>query len=91
MYGFPDDMTSAATALGVNSRLFACTKEEKDSISPLDEQRTVPCNNGAVLELVGSQEIAEHVTQFDWELVNSIHVVRLAVCFGTRLEAVAAF
>lgn len=75
MYGLPKTMTSAATSLGVNSRLFACTAEEKDSISPLEEQRIVPTNNGTVLELVGSQEIAEHITQFDWELVNSIHVL----------------
>ena len=69
-------MTSAATSLGVNSRLFICSNEEKDDITPLDEQRAIPSNNCTVLELVGSQEIAEHVTQLDWELINSIHVVR---------------
>lgn len=86
MYGLPKTMTSAATSLGVNSRLFACTAEEKDRISQSEEQRTIPTNNGTVLELVGSLEIAEHITQFDWELVNSIHVVSIGQIFLFSLK-----
>nr|XP_039262426.1 uncharacterized protein LOC120338473 [Styela clava] len=75
MYVLPKKMTSAATTVGVNGRLFVCSADEKDDIEPLAEQQVVPSNNSTVLELVGSQEIAEHITQLDWELINSIHVM----------------
>nr|CAB3265439.1 rap guanine nucleotide exchange factor 4-like [Phallusia mammillata] len=65
--------TSIATSLKINSRLYICTQEERTALGALkwSPQPSSSCH----LEVVSSLEIAYHVTQYDWELLNNVHVM----------------
>ncbi|XP_066837527.1 LOW QUALITY PROTEIN: rap guanine nucleotide exchange factor-like 1 [Anser cygnoides] len=60
------------TTLGINSHLFACTKDALDSLVPLPEE--IPVVPGDTeIHRVEPEDIANHLTAFHWELFRCIH------------------
>ncbi|NXI71875.1 RPGFL factor, partial [Anseranas semipalmata] len=60
------------TTLGINSHLFACTKDTFDSLVPLPEEiQVVP--GDTEIHRVEPEDIANHLTAFHWELFRCIH------------------
>ncbi|KAM6107923.1 LOW QUALITY PROTEIN: rap guanine nucleotide exchange factor-like 1 [Pterocles gutturalis] len=60
------------TTLGINSHLFACTRDTLDSLVPLPEE--IPAVPGdAELQRAEPEEIANQLTAFHWELFRCIH------------------
>uniref|UniRef100_A0A8C8SAF5 Rap guanine nucleotide exchange factor like 1 n=1 Tax=Pelusios castaneus TaxID=367368 RepID=A0A8C8SAF5_9SAUR len=60
------------TTLGINSHLFACTKETIESLVPLPEEIQVSPGDTEI-HRVEAEEIANHLTTFHWELFRCIH------------------
>ncbi|XP_019405886.1 PREDICTED: rap guanine nucleotide exchange factor-like 1 isoform X2 [Crocodylus porosus] len=60
------------TTLGINSHLFACTKETFESLVPLPEEIQVSPGDTEI-HRVESEDIANHLTAFHWELFRCIH------------------
>ncbi|KAM4645154.1 rap guanine nucleotide exchange factor-like 1 isoform 2-T2 [Amazona ochrocephala] len=60
------------TTLGINSHLFACTRDTFDSLVPLPEE--IPVVPGDTeIHRVEPEDIANHLTAFHWELFRCIH------------------
>ncbi|XP_068516546.1 LOW QUALITY PROTEIN: rap guanine nucleotide exchange factor-like 1 [Anas acuta] len=60
------------TTLGINSHLFACTRDAFDSLVPLPEE--IPVVPGDTeIHRVEPEDIANHLTAFHWELFRCIH------------------
>ncbi|XP_015741335.2 rap guanine nucleotide exchange factor-like 1 [Coturnix japonica] len=60
------------TTLGINSHLFACTRETFESLVPLPEEiQVVP--GDSEIHRVEPEDIANHLTAFHWELFRCIH------------------
>ncbi|XP_009462977.1 PREDICTED: rap guanine nucleotide exchange factor-like 1 [Nipponia nippon] len=60
------------TTLGINSHLFACTRDTFDSLVPLPEEiQVVP--GDTEIHRAEPEEIANHLTAFHWELFRCIH------------------
>ncbi|XP_061218200.1 rap guanine nucleotide exchange factor-like 1 [Neopsephotus bourkii] len=60
------------TTLGINSHLFACTRDTFDSLVPLPEEiQVVP--GDTEIHRVEPEDIANHLTAFHWELFRCIH------------------
>nr|XP_032644804.1 rap guanine nucleotide exchange factor-like 1 [Chelonoidis abingdonii] len=60
------------TTLGINSHLFACTKDAIESLVPLPEEIQVSPGD-TEFHRVEAEEIANHMTAFHWELFRCIH------------------
>uniref|UniRef100_A0A8C3T0N2 Rap guanine nucleotide exchange factor like 1 n=1 Tax=Chelydra serpentina TaxID=8475 RepID=A0A8C3T0N2_CHESE len=60
------------TTLGINSHLFACTKDAIESLVPLPEEIQVSPGDTEI-HRVEAEEIANHMTAFHWELFRCIH------------------
>ncbi|XP_067397357.1 rap guanine nucleotide exchange factor-like 1 [Emydura macquarii macquarii] len=60
------------TTLGVNSHLFACTKDAIESLVPLPEEIQVSPGDTEI-HRGEAEEIANHLTAFHWELFRCIH------------------
>lgn len=60
------------TTLGINSHLFACTRDTFESLVPLPEEiQVVP--GDSEIHRVEPEDIANHLTAFHWELFRCIH------------------
>ncbi|XP_062363906.1 rap guanine nucleotide exchange factor-like 1 [Cinclus cinclus] len=60
------------TTLGINSHLFACTKDTFDSLVPLPEEiQVVP--GDTEIHRAEPEDVANHLTAFHWELFRCIH------------------
>ncbi|KAM8795253.1 rap guanine nucleotide exchange factor-like 1 isoform 2-T2 [Eudromia elegans] len=60
------------TALGINSHLFACTRDTLESLVPLPEEvQVVP--GDTEIHRAEPEEVAKHLTAFHWELFRCIH------------------
>ncbi|XP_068775136.1 rap guanine nucleotide exchange factor-like 1 isoform X1 [Struthio camelus] len=60
------------TALGINSHLFACTRDTFESLVPLPEEiQVVP--GDTEIHRAEPEEVANHLTAFHWELFRCIH------------------
>ncbi|NWS20050.1 RPGFL factor, partial [Pachyramphus minor] len=60
------------TTLGINSHLFACTRDTFDSLVPLPEEiQVVP--GDTEIHRVEPEDVANHLTAFHWELFRCIH------------------
>uniref|UniRef100_A0A8V5HC21 Uncharacterized protein n=1 Tax=Melopsittacus undulatus TaxID=13146 RepID=A0A8V5HC21_MELUD len=60
------------TTLGINSHLFACTRDTFDSLVPLPEEiQVVP--GDTEIHRAEPEDIANHLTAFHWELFRCIH------------------
>uniref|UniRef100_A0A4W6FKR6 Rap guanine nucleotide exchange factor 3 n=1 Tax=Lates calcarifer TaxID=8187 RepID=A0A4W6FKR6_LATCA len=64
------DATAFYTALGLNERLFICTSSQVEQLGP--ERGTTD-----ILEQMGSKDIANELTNYDWELFTAMHEVEL--------------
>lgn len=71
------DGTAVYTALGLNERLFICTSSQIEQLMPLKEQQGPEQGTADVLEQMGSKEIANELTNYDWELFTAMHEVEL--------------
>uniref|UniRef100_A0A8C3MPX8 Uncharacterized protein n=1 Tax=Geospiza parvula TaxID=87175 RepID=A0A8C3MPX8_GEOPR len=62
------------TTLGINSHLFACTRDTFDSLVPLPEEiQVVP--GDTEIHRAEPEDVANHLTAFHWELFRCIHEV----------------
>ncbi|XP_053564238.1 rap guanine nucleotide exchange factor 3 [Bombina bombina] len=65
------------TSLGVNERLFICYSQELATLSPLPEQMGPNSSSYEILDLISSKDLANQMTDNDWNLFKSIHQVEL--------------
>ncbi|XP_036732816.2 rap guanine nucleotide exchange factor 4 isoform X4 [Manis pentadactyla] len=68
----PNDV-SVFTTLTINGRLFACPREQFDSLTPLPEQEGPTVGTVGTFELMSSKDLAYQMTVYDWELFNCVH------------------
>ncbi|XP_031701758.1 rap guanine nucleotide exchange factor 3 isoform X1 [Anarrhichthys ocellatus] len=71
------DATAVYTALGLNERLFVCTSSQVEQLMPLKEQQGPERGTTDILEQMGSKDIANELTNYDWELFTAMHEVEL--------------
>ncbi|GAA6216639.1 rap guanine nucleotide exchange factor 3-like isoform X1 [Lates japonicus] len=71
------DATAFYTALGLNERLFICTSSQVEQLMPLKEQQGPEQGTTDILEQMGSKDIANELTNYDWELFTAMHEVEL--------------
>ncbi|XP_041940145.1 rap guanine nucleotide exchange factor 4 isoform X2 [Alosa sapidissima] len=72
----PSDV-SVFSALSVNGRLFACPRDQLDSLTPLPEQEGPSTGSLPTFELMSSKDLAYQMTLCDWELFNCVHELEL--------------
>uniref|UniRef100_A0A7M4F604 Rap guanine nucleotide exchange factor 4 n=1 Tax=Crocodylus porosus TaxID=8502 RepID=A0A7M4F604_CROPO len=72
----PNDV-SVFTTLTVNGRLFACPRDQFDSLTPLPEQEGPSTGTVGTFELMSSKDLAYQMTIYDWELFNCVHELEL--------------
>ncbi|XP_036732815.2 rap guanine nucleotide exchange factor 4 isoform X3 [Manis pentadactyla] len=72
----PNDV-SVFTTLTINGRLFACPREQFDSLTPLPEQEGPTVGTVGTFELMSSKDLAYQMTVYDWELFNCVHELEL--------------
>lgn len=70
------DEDSVFTTLGVNTHLFACTKESVESLVPPPAIERLS-HEGPEINEVNMMEMAIQITAFDWELLNCVHELEL--------------
>ncbi|XP_078491036.1 uncharacterized protein LOC100186896 [Ciona intestinalis] len=72
IHAIPKHQMSVATSTKLNSRLYMCGPDERDELATI--QLPPPTNQPTTcMETVSSLEVAYHVTQHDWQLMNNIH------------------
>uniref|UniRef100_W5KWE5 Rap guanine nucleotide exchange factor 4 n=1 Tax=Astyanax mexicanus TaxID=7994 RepID=W5KWE5_ASTMX len=64
---------SIFSSLSINGRLFACSREQLDSLTPLPEQEGPSVGSMSNFELMSSKDLAYQLTMYDWELFNCVH------------------
>eukprot|EP00064_Thunnus_orientalis_P000255 superscaffoldBa00000013_g255 len=72
----PNDVSVFST-LTINGRLFACRRDQLDSLTPLPEQEGPSSGSLAGFELMSSKDVAYHMTSYDWELFHCVHELEL--------------
>ncbi|KAM6307474.1 rap guanine nucleotide exchange factor 4 isoform 3-T3 [Aegotheles albertisi] len=72
----PHDV-SVFTTLSVNGRLFACPRDQFDSLAPLPEQEGPSTGTVGTFEMMSSKDLAHQMTIYDWELFNCVHELEL--------------
>ncbi|XP_072836250.2 rap guanine nucleotide exchange factor 4 isoform X1 [Pogona vitticeps] len=72
----PNDF-SVFTTLSVNGRLFACPRDQFDSLTPVQEQEGPSAGTMATFELMSSKDLAYQMTIYEWELFNCVHELEL--------------
>ncbi|XP_073402000.1 rap guanine nucleotide exchange factor 4 isoform X2 [Dendrobates tinctorius] len=72
----PNDI-SVFTTLTVNGRLFACPRDQFDSLTPLPEQEGPSTGTMSTFELMSSKDLAYQMTIHDWDLFNCVHELEL--------------
>ncbi|XP_061547773.1 rap guanine nucleotide exchange factor 4 isoform X2 [Phycodurus eques] len=72
----PTDVSVFST-LTVNGRLFACYKDQLDSLTPVPEQEGPSAGSLASFEWMSTKGVAYHLTLYDWELFNCVHELEL--------------
>ncbi|KAM9002314.1 rap guanine nucleotide exchange factor-like 1 [Sarcophilus harrisii] len=60
------------TTLGINSHLFACTRDSYEALVPLPEEIQVSPGDTEI-HRVEPEDIANHLTAFHWELFRCVH------------------
>ncbi|XP_028292486.1 rap guanine nucleotide exchange factor 4 isoform X2 [Gouania willdenowi] len=74
---FKSKDVSVFSKLSVNGRLFACRRDQLDSLIPLPEQEGPSTGTLATFELMSSKDVAYHMTSYDWELFHCVHELEL--------------
>uniref|UniRef100_A0AAX7UFP9 Rap guanine nucleotide exchange factor (GEF) 4 n=1 Tax=Astatotilapia calliptera TaxID=8154 RepID=A0AAX7UFP9_ASTCA len=70
----PNDVSVFST-LSINGRLFACPREQLNSLTPLPDQEGPTAGSMSTFELMSSKDLAYQMTMFDWELFSCVHEV----------------
>ncbi|KAK1336882.1 hypothetical protein QTO34_002918, partial [Cnephaeus nilssonii] len=83
----PNDV-SVFTTLTINGRLFACPREQFDSLTPLPEQEGPTVGTVGTFELMSSKDLAYQMTIYDWELFNCVHEVSRLIESVSRYTAI---
>uniref|UniRef100_A0A7N5KN30 Rap guanine nucleotide exchange factor like 1 n=1 Tax=Ailuropoda melanoleuca TaxID=9646 RepID=A0A7N5KN30_AILME len=60
------------TTLGINSHLFACTRDSYEALMPLPEEIQVSPGDTEI-HRVEPEDVANHLTAFHWELFRCVH------------------
>ncbi|XP_019713207.1 rap guanine nucleotide exchange factor 4 [Hippocampus comes] len=68
---------SVFSTLTINGRLFACFKDQLDSLTPLPEQEGPSAGSLSSFEWMSTKDVAYHLTRYDWELFNCVHELEL--------------
>ncbi|KAM3603665.1 uncharacterized protein V6R79_000283 [Siganus canaliculatus] len=68
----PNDV-SVFSALSINGRLFACPRDQLNSLAPLPDQEGPSAGSMSTFELMSSKDLAYQMTMFDWELFSCVH------------------
>ncbi|XP_070829392.1 rap guanine nucleotide exchange factor 4-like isoform X2 [Chaetodon trifascialis] len=68
----PNDV-SAFSSLSINGRLFACPRDQLNSLTPLPDQEGPSAGSMSTFELMSSKDLAYQMTMFDWELFSCVH------------------
>nr|XP_055071495.1 rap guanine nucleotide exchange factor 4 isoform X2 [Misgurnus anguillicaudatus] len=68
----PSDV-SIFSSLSINGRLFVCTRDQLDSLTPLPEQEGPSAGSMSTFELMSSKDLAHQLTLYDWELFDCVH------------------
>ncbi|XP_061113556.1 rap guanine nucleotide exchange factor 3 isoform X3 [Conger conger] len=71
------DATAIYTSLGLNEKLFLCTTSQVEDLTPLEEQQGPNQGSMDTLEQMSSKDIANQLTDYDWELFGAMHEVEL--------------
>ncbi|XP_065818456.1 rap guanine nucleotide exchange factor 4 isoform X1 [Labrus bergylta] len=74
---FKHNDVSVFSTVSVNGRLFACRRDQLDSLTPLPEQEGPSSGFLTSFELMSSKDVAYHMTSYDWELFNCVHELEL--------------
>ncbi|XP_041662862.1 rap guanine nucleotide exchange factor 4 isoform X1 [Cheilinus undulatus] len=74
---FKHNDISVFSTVSINGRLFACRRDQLDSLTPLPEQEGPSAGFLASFELMSSKDVAYHMTSYDWELFNCVHELEL--------------
>ncbi|XP_058468407.1 rap guanine nucleotide exchange factor 4 isoform X1 [Solea solea] len=74
---FKSNDVSVFSTLSTNGRLFACQRDQLDSLTPLPEQEGPSIGSLATFELMSSKDVAYHMTSYDWELFHCVHELEL--------------
>ncbi|XP_062862710.1 rap guanine nucleotide exchange factor 4 isoform X2 [Trichomycterus rosablanca] len=64
---------SIFSSLTINGRLFVCSREQLNSLTPLPEQEGPSGGSMSSFELMSSKDLAYQMTLYDWELFNCVH------------------
>ncbi|XP_076858904.1 rap guanine nucleotide exchange factor 4 isoform X3 [Brachyhypopomus gauderio] len=64
---------SIFSSLSINGRLFVCSRDQLDSLTPLPEQEGPSAGSLPTFELMSSRDLAYQLTLYDWELFNCVH------------------
>ncbi|XP_051252408.1 rap guanine nucleotide exchange factor 4-like isoform X1 [Dicentrarchus labrax] len=68
----PNDV-SVFSGLSINGRLFACPRDQLNSLTPLPDQEGPSAGSMSTFELMSSKDLAYQMTMFDWELFSCVH------------------
>uniref|UniRef100_A0A7N8YLK4 Rap guanine nucleotide exchange factor 4-like n=1 Tax=Mastacembelus armatus TaxID=205130 RepID=A0A7N8YLK4_9TELE len=68
----PNDV-SVFSAVSINGRLFACPRDQLNSLTPLPDQEGPSAGSMSTFELMSSKDLAYQMTMFDWELFSCVH------------------
>ncbi|TSM68884.1 Rap guanine nucleotide exchange factor 4 [Bagarius yarrelli] len=68
---------SIFSSLSINGRLFVCSREQINSLTPLPEQEGPSAGSMTTLELMSSKEVAYQMTLYEWELFSCVHELEL--------------
>ncbi|XP_067400676.1 rap guanine nucleotide exchange factor 3 isoform X1 [Emydura macquarii macquarii] len=71
------DTIGVYTSLGLNERLFVVTVQELHTLNPHPEQLGPTIGSSETLDLISSKDLASQLTDYDWNLFNSVHQVEL--------------
>lgn len=74
---FKDNDVSIPTGLTLNGRIFVSPKDHLDALTPLPEQEGMTEGIEMDIEVIGTKELAYHLTLFDWDLFWCIHEYEL--------------
>ncbi|KAK9969807.1 hypothetical protein ABG768_027954 [Culter alburnus] len=68
----PSDV-SIFSSLSINGRLFVCSRDQIDTLTPLPEQEGPSTGSMSTFELMSSKDLAHQMTLYDWELFDCVH------------------
>ncbi|XP_032386921.1 rap guanine nucleotide exchange factor 4 isoform X1 [Etheostoma spectabile] len=68
----PNDVSVFST-LSINGRLFACPRDQLNSLTPLPDQEGPTAGSMSTFELMSSKDLAYQMTMYDWELFSCMH------------------